>query len=181
VLDTALGFDAHELDLNRQGELSERQRARIASEHKQSSVATLIAGVLTVLTLAGIGGYALLLTPSGAALLRGPQRNVVLPVLGVGVLLPLISLFARARRNRRLAAGVISVVEGPVTLTLVRMVAAGALDIARAGTIRVRGTTFRVPEAVLMAFREGAHYRFHYVAHAPVHLILSVEALSAAQ
>jgi hypothetical protein len=179
----ALGFTAEDLDANRQGVLTERQRAQVDTLHRQGGIAVLVAGVIIVLTFAAIGSYVLFLAPTGEALRRGPMGPMIPLVLGGAVLLVLASLAGSVRRQRSLRAGRVSAVEGKAKLRS-RQVSGAMAAVAeatgadlRASTIKVAGTKFHVDEATVQAFKEGALYRIYYVKNAPIHLILSAEAL----
>ena len=89
-------------------------------------------------------------------------------------------------RRRSLRRGRVSIAEGRVTLrshrvpVAVAAVATAANHALRASTIKVAGTTFHVDLATLQAFKEGAVYRFYYLKNAPIHVLLSAEAVGSA-
>lgn len=184
LLMPVLDFTAEDLASNRQGQLTERQRDRVNSLRKQGSISTLISALVAVLSIAGIGTYALFFAPSGAALRQSILREpVAQAALGVAALLIVGSLIVAVVRNTQLGGRGLKVVEGNVKLIAKSMpitaaAVSGALGYGtRACSIRVGRTTFRVQESVLNAFKHGAVYRFYYIKHTPAHIILSVEAL----
>lgn len=196
LLMPALDFSAEELALNRDGQLSLRQREQLTILAGRSRRATVIASALVALILAAIGAYVFFFAPTSAALRYSMAANstmaTVVPLtLAIAVLVLGGSLVFAFLRSTSLYQGKVREVAGPVRLREVatramqqRIMLHAAEQVSgrelRMGAINVRGVRFYVPRSALNALKDGAVYRFYYVANGPTPVLLSAEALAAA-
>jgi len=174
TLTQTLHFTPVDLIANRQGLLSESQRAMINQMHRQSLVWSLVALFFSFF-LFGLIGVVVLLGPSGAALQQEIQRDstVLIALAGIGFIFALVmgaSLLGwvvrwLSSRSQRVGQAV-----GRVRLRVQRTRYAGRVYILRIGWKR-----FYLTHEQLQGFWNGGRYRIYYFPFSPTPVLLAAE------
>ena len=167
----ALGFTGDELLLNREGQHSARQAARITQEYKARSSYSFFQIAIAVVGMF-IAGF--LISLRRPFLLRSFGPGAVIAVIVTGVILFLIILlvFSLIRRGRtRQGRWRVRRVTGRAQVQV-------SGSASRPGAIvRIRRTRFAVPDVVRGAFMPGRPYSIYYVGGRRGGLLLSAEAM----
>lgn len=185
ALGRLLGFDDHELALNRAGQVSPRQAealrvaSRSGSRYLVFVLLFMVAFVAVVLAV---------VVPKATHKTGSSSANVTPIIVGVLALCALIvgwSMVRTRNRLRRLASGVVLTVSGPARTKARRM--RGNVNLDTGGDygggmryeLSIGATTFFVRDPdVLAAFADGGTFRAYYVAgggHAVMNRLLSIE------
>jgi hypothetical protein len=182
-LAAALGFTEHELDLNRAGRVSDRQRVGLERSRSWTRGGNV---VMSVVLLAFVGVAVAVVVPRMGG--SGPSNGSLVPmavgavalVVVIGVGSGVRSLRAAARR----ASGRVNRVEGPAA-TRVVILHANVADVSSGGfaygggvryEVTVGARTFIVAtQAVLDAFEPAQHYVAYYAGDDRFASLLSAE------
>jgi hypothetical protein len=183
LLMNAIGFTADDLNVNRNGVLSEQQRAKIGRTQGWQRLGGLLMLVIVIVMLAAIFVYVFFFSDSGASLRASLQEDPTSGLI-VGVALVVIvaiigGSFLRAfARTRRLGTGEVKSVTGIVKRHSYteRVALAGEIT---GYQIKIGKMKFYVEEKVFSAFRDDGTYTIYYVENPPVHVILSAETTAA--
>jgi NADH:ubiquinone oxidoreductase subunit 5 (subunit L)/multisubunit Na+/H+ antiporter MnhA subunit len=190
---TSLGITPADLEANRQGRLSENQKARLREKLDSGARSGLIVGAVVMLIFIVGAIYMIFFNPETKAsfrqLLGDNPLMLVIPIVLVVVFYALMFVFSMAKTNRMKSGNVpVKSVEGKVKLSVTQMVGLGAAALAsaagastRAYIVRVGRMTMYTDEATFTAFENGRAYRIFYVPNKPTHFIVSAEALEAAR
>lgn len=168
----AFGFSPADVISNRHGELTAAQRERLDAKHRDY----FRKGNLTILLM--WGGFTLLIV--GSLVLQGapPQDMEILPyaLLGLTVFFGAAWLIARFHA-RNLTRQRFTFAEGQAR-TKTRKYYRYGREI-HAYELRIGRHKFNLlSQDELSAFEDGVTYRVYYVPYAPLHIILSAEALA---
>ena len=175
ALMTAGNFTAAELQANRSGTLTETQRENL----KRWSGGMRIAGVIAFAVFAiifAVGGYILLLSPSGQSLKPMFDKNPELVyvfggVLAVVLLIVFASVLRSLLRSNELRAGRISVAEGRARRQIHRTTRAYLTSYM----VMIGSVKFHITRELHDEMVDNASYRVYYVKNPPAHVILSLE------
>jgi len=173
-LEQAFAFSLAELDLNRQGKLSQAQGKRLAEYQKMRGCGRRAAAVAFGVTALGMAALALLFDVPGI----DQARPYLLLVAGVIALISLLSLVGDFLAGRDLAQGKLSVMEGKVQ-TWAKEIKASGSSLGTAYYIRIGRKKFQLETAQQMqALENNQTYRFYYVRNGRVPIIFSVEPMT---
>jgi archaellum component FlaG (FlaF/FlaG flagellin family) len=171
----ALNFTAQDLEANRNGTVTEAQRARLGKQAGYTRIATLVSFVIVILVFAGIGAYLFVFSNNGQSLLKAFSKDssvlaIVAGVMGAFILVIFLSFLRTLRRTSDVARGKVSMTEGPAKLKTVD----SGYNLT-SYQIKVGKVNFYVQEAVFQCFIEGAPYRIYYIKNPPINTMLSAE------
>ena len=174
TLQQAFDFSAEELELNRSGQLSAKQKARVQTILNTRKTGQRLALIGLGLPLGGMSGYLIFLASQ-------PQNAIARPYLlgfaGVLLLTLLILLIRGILSRRKLANGTIKSIEGNVK-TWSKNIGENGNRYGTAYYLKVGRRTFQLEvPAQIESLNQGRHYRFFYVPNGAVPIILSVEAI----
>ena len=189
-LGAVLGFSADELERNRAGQVSERQRGTLQKMRRGGLQWLIVMAVVAI----GFGIYAgVYLIPKLNKQQHGtsklPYGAIVYGALALVVLIIALSVFRTRRRLGRLASGTVHEVVGPAK-TRVHRIAGNVGDISGGGgdygggirlELTIGKTMFFIPsQEILNAFVAGATYRVFYATggHRVYNRVLSAERLA---
>jgi heme/copper-type cytochrome/quinol oxidase subunit 2 len=190
---TSLGITPADLEANRQGRLSESQKARLREKLDSGTRSGLIVGGIVMLIFIVGAVYMVFFNPETKAsfrqLLGDNPLMLMIPIALVVVFYGLMFVFSMAKANRMKSGDVpVKSVEGKVKLSVTQMVGLGAAALAsaagastRAYIVRVGRMTMYTDEDTFTAFENGRAYRIFYVPNKPAHFIVSAEALDMAK
>jgi len=157
ALAQAIGFDQEELEANRTGCLTLRQRHRVFARQRSIIIAllliTLFIGLVSAIVIVAV------LTQADASIIAG-----ILGIIGevVTVGLAYAVWWLRQRYRRFLQPGYVEQVSGPVTCYQLKERHDG--DKTRTGFyLRLEAMEFEISEAALSTFQDGQDYRIYYV------------------
>lgn len=156
MLDAALQFNAEDLNANREGRLSVRQRNRVFARRRS----VLIALAIITLMMGVISGVVILAVLLGAAV---SEMAILLALGGEIVTVGLAYLGWSLRQNfqKYLLPGRVARIEGPVTCYQLRE---RQNEKTRIGYyLRIGDLEFEISDAALNAFIDGAPYIVYYV------------------
>jgi hypothetical protein len=174
-LQRSLGFTDEELEANRNGYLSERQRDGLAERRKLRGCGTRLAVVAFVVSAALLVGAPLVIGGSAGQSTEEAFRQALpytLPVAGVFLGVGLFFVVVGYVRSRDLDTGKVSVVEGVVQRSA-RFI--GGKVRRMAYYVTIGGVRFPVQKDEFDAFNDGSYCRVYYVKNPPVGIILSVD------
>lgn len=170
ALAQALGFDQEDLESNRAGRLTARQRKWVFARQRTIlialSIITLFIGLISAIVIVAV------LLQADASVAAG-----ILGVVGEVITVALVGLlwWLRQRYNRFLAPGYVEQISGPVTCYQLKERSEG--DKTRTGYyLRLGAMEFEITEAALSVFQDGQPYTVYYTAR-PLRL-LSVDWIS---
>jgi len=180
----AVPFTEEELNTNRNGMISEAQRARLGKQAGGTQTATLIMFIIVILMIAGIFAYLFVFTHTGDSLLKMFTENpstllIVGGVLGLIILIIFLSYLRTLMRTSDLRRGKVSVAEGKARVSSTRMTVGFVATIATSYELKIGRIKFYVTKGVLDNIIEGAPYRIYYVKNYPIHAVLSIEEVKA--
>jgi hypothetical protein len=190
---TSLGITPADLEANRQGRLSETQKARLREKLDAGTRSGLIMGGIVLLIFIVGAVYMIFFNPETKAsfrqLLGDNPLMLIIPIALVIIFYGLTFAFAIAKANRMKSGDVpVKSVEGKVKLSVTQMVGIGAAALASAAGASTRAYIVRVgrmkiytDEATFTAFENGRAYRIFYVPNKPAHFIVAAEALDIAK
>jgi hypothetical protein len=175
ALMAAGNFTAADLTANRNGMLTETQRANL----KRWSGGMRVFGVIAFAVfavIAGIGGFIFLYSPEGQSLKPMFDKNpeLVYIIGGVGALILLVVFWSVLRsllRSNELRAGRISVVEGRARRQIRRSTRAYLTSYM----VTIGNVKFHITPELHDEMVDNATYRVYYVKNPPAHVILSLE------
>lgn len=165
-------FDSHEITLNQQGQLSERQAKRLAQTIRLRQM--------------GWQCAAFAFAATALFLLAMPLLSDEMPLtrdswIGLGVVIAVIALvfgvsrWHEFRRSADLRHRKIRVVEGPASTTTRQIHMRGGAKLPRY-ELTIGEVEFYVESPAMLAFfQEGAWYRVYYIHYPPPHIVLSAE------
>lgn len=169
TLGTALDFDEHDLAANRDSRLTRRQRNSVYFWQR-----ALIFVLIAITVVIGIAAAIVI-----AAVLVGAEVSAtgVLLALGSEVFtagLAFVTWLLGQRFKRLLEPGPVQRVSGPITCYVVRERQAepvrGQPAARPRAYIQIDDLEFKVSDAVIGAFEDGARYNLYYVLH-PLRLL----------
>ena len=171
-LQSRLHFSLDDLNANRENRLTDHQRLLVRSKqrayvHNGSIALGVMWAIFVALMIGSVIGQ-------GAK----PEDMRVLPyvLLAMTIIFALVLLFSRLYA-RDLMAGRISSVEGRADPREVQYQSRYSRGISY--QLRIGGRRFlMVSKLELSAFETGARYRVYYIRYAPLHVLLSAEALA---
>ena len=180
----AVPFTAEELNTNRNGTISEAQRARLGKQAGGTQAATLVMFVIFILIIAGIFAYLFVFTHTGDSMLKMfTQDPTTLPivgaVLGVVALIIIFSFLRTLMRTSDLRRGKVSVAQGKAKMSSTRMTVGLVVTVATSYELKIGRVKFYVPRGVFDNIIEGAVYRIYYIKNNPIHAVLSLEEVKA--
>ncbi len=159
----AIGFTEEELEANREGYMSKRQRSRLNAKHSSWGIRTILAVGITLFLCASaiIDGNRIGDTVESRVAIIG----FICIVGGTAII---YTRLKGANFTADLRKGDIHIIEGRVVL-----------DVSNQGnrgdfyTVRVEDTTFATNKPIFLAFKNGDPYRIYYAPHSKT--ILSAE------
>jgi hypothetical protein len=160
ALAQVLGFDQEELDANRQGRLTIRQRNRVFTRQRALIIAmlliTVFIGVVSAIVIIAV------LTQADASIVAG-----ILAVIGeiITVVLAYVVWYLRQRYRRFLRPGYVDRISGPVTCYQLKERSNEATHTSY--YVRINAMEFEVPEAALGEFQDGQPYDIYYAPQRP--------------
>ncbi|HVU10550.1 MAG TPA: hypothetical protein VHD90_04700 [Phototrophicaceae bacterium] len=168
-----VGFTADDLRANQQGKLAERQR-EIARHKYRASVSNGIRGLL-IFWLAFVVLLVVIQLSAGTQ----PQDKQAFVYVFVGITLILFLIAGISLlQGRDLRAGRVFSVEGVAQTRVVQY--RSRYGSSTGYELLVGGLKFRLDSREELAgFENGLHYRVYYIRYAPLHVLLSAEALDA--
>ncbi len=167
ALAASFDFTAEELELNRRGELSERQEQMISAQQRRSGVFTIVAGAAITASVAVIGAILLLSADASGAAVAAFGA-----VLAIVVLLFATSVLVGRRKSTDLRERRITSVTGLARTRHKRTVSQyGGVDLYK---LKIARTKFALAnKAQFGAFSDGARYSVHFIKAPGAPLILS--------
>ena len=177
----AVKFTDADLEANRNGTVTEAQRAKLGKTLGMTRGATILGFGLFIIVIVAIGVYFFVFSDSGKALLQSnsddtPVGPIVVGVLAAVVVIIFLSSLRTLTRMNDMARGKVSVAEGTAKLKTYSERTGIGIGM-RSYQIKIGKTNFHVQSAVFNAFVEGGSYRVFYIKMPPIHTILSVEQL----
>jgi hypothetical protein len=174
----ALKCTAADLELNRRGQLSPDQRARLDKLGGQVRANTRWTFMLLSLCFGGCALYTLFFTPDGTRLLAAYQQFPALACAGLVMLAWFgLGLAWTAMENRRFAARLtdapVAEVAGPVRLRLGRYGRGGR----RAYLVQIERRVFYVEKQVYEAVDAGAAYRLYFAGGSALPILVAGESI----
>jgi len=132
-------FTPQDLEANRNGTITDAQRARLGKQAGFTRFATLFMFVIFILVFAAIGAYLFVFSNNGQSLLRMFSQDsstlaIVAGVLAAVILVIFFSFLRTLRRTNDVARGKVSVTEGPLKLKSVNS-GYGLIRIPKKGTM----------------------------------------------
>lgn len=172
TLEQAFDFSAEELELNRSGRLSEKQRQRVKDILVVRKMGQRFALIGLGLPIVGMIGYLIYLAEQSQ---NAAARPYLLSVAGFLALMAVVFAIRGISARRTLTRGAIKSAEGKVKLW--------SKEIGRSGTalgtayyLKVGRKKFQLESPTQFnGLKQKGSYRFFYVPNGPVPIILSVD------
>ncbi len=173
----AIKFTPEDLEANRNGTVTETQRAKLGKYAGFNRGITLVVYVVFIVMLIGIGAYFFVFSDTGKALMQSnsgglPMGGIIIGVLSAIAVILFLSALRTLMRTNDMARGKVSVTEG--TAKLKTYYAGYGM---RSYQVKVGKTNFHVQANVFNAFVEGGSYRLFYIKIPPANMMLSIEPL----
>src|SRR5258708_38001186 len=173
----AIKFTPEDLEANRNGTITEAQRAKLGKNAGFTRGITLFMYGVFIVMIIGIGAYFFVFSDTGQNLLKSsngdtPIGPIVIGVLSAVVVIVFMSALRTLMRTNDMAKGKVSVTEGPAKL---KTYPAGYW--MRSYQAKIGKTNFHVQQPVFNAFVEGGSYRLFYIKIPPTNYMLSIEQL----
>lgn len=180
ALTQALEFGTDDLAANRSGRVSPAQEAKMQQMRRQSLVWNVI-GLLMLPVVIGIFVVVFALSPGGASLWEGIQREptVIYALAGVGCFFALIigySTLAMVFRMMGPNTKRVYHVRGRARLRIQRVWMYGIR--ANVCQLRIGWRRFNITEQQAQGFWNGTRYDLYYLKYSPTHVLLAAEPIS---
>ena len=173
----AFNFTAEDVDANRRGIITPRQRARLRSVgHGISgcSLQGLIGMTIFVVVVGAFLSYGFYSNESTRGDVFGNPANlaILLAALAIPIVVMAVAYFSSQRRAGQLSDAQVRVAEGNATIKQTISAHGGTTYVVRIGAKR-----FNFLEEYGGLFKQGASYRIYYAQAGPYEPILSIEEL----
>ncbi len=174
-LSDAFDFTAEDLDANRRGIITPRQRARLQGMGRGisgCSMQGLIGMMILVVVMGAFISYGYLSNGATRAQILGDPANLVilLAAFAIPIAIMLGAYFASRQRANQLGDAAVRVAEGNATVKRTTSAHGGAVYVIKIGTRK-----FNFLEEYGTLFKQGASYRVYYAKAGPYEPILSIE------
>ncbi len=174
-LSDAFDFTAEDLDANRRGIITPRQRARLQGMGRGisgCSLQSLIGMIVLVVVMGAFISYGYLSNAATRTQILGDPTNLVilLAAFAIPVVIMVAVYFSSRQRANQLGDAAVRVAEGNATIKQTFSAHGGAGYVVRIGAKKF---DFLGEYATL--FKQGAPYRVYYAKAGPYEPILSIE------
>jgi hypothetical protein len=174
-LPDAFDFTAEDIDANRGGIITPRQRARLQGMGRGiggCSLQGLIGMTILVAVVGAFISYGYLSNAATRAQILGDPANLVilLAAFAIPVAMMLGAYFLSRQRANQLGNATVRIAEGDATIKRTISAHGGAVYVIKIGTKK-----FNLLEEYGTLFKQGASYRVYYAKAGPYEPILSIE------